>query len=68
MKQTGCTVAYIRVLSEGQNTARQRKALKAAGCTVFYEEEISDSTMERPQLKRLLKERKRQIIPTYQSR
>lgn len=28
-------LAYIRVSSEGQNTARERKALKAAGCTAF---------------------------------
>lgn len=49
-------LAYVRVSSEGQNTARQRKSLKAAGCTVFYEEKISGATMERPELKRLLNE------------
>jgi DNA invertase Pin-like site-specific DNA recombinase len=49
-------LAYIRVSSESQNTARQKKTLKAAGCTVFYEEKISGATMERPELKRLLNE------------
>ncbi|MFB9762486.1 recombinase family protein [Ectobacillus funiculus] len=49
-------IAYIRVSSEGQNTARQKKALKQAGCTVFYEEKVSGATMERPQLQALLDE------------
>jgi DNA invertase Pin-like site-specific DNA recombinase len=56
MNQTSRKIAYIRVSSEGQNTARQRKALKAVGCTVFYEEKVSGATMERPQLKLLLDE------------
>jgi len=33
-------IAYIRVSSEKQNMARQRKALKEAGCELFYEEKI----------------------------
>jgi DNA invertase Pin-like site-specific DNA recombinase len=49
-------LAYVRVSSESQNTARQKKALKAAGCTAFYEEKVSGATMERPELKRLLDE------------
>lgn len=49
-------IAYIRVSSEGQNTARQKKALKEAGCTVFYEEKVSGATMERPQLKQLVED------------
>lgn len=49
-------LAYVRVSSERQNTARQKKALKAAGCKVFYEEKVSGATMERPELKRLLNE------------
>ncbi|MBH0357250.1 recombinase family protein [Bacillus toyonensis] len=49
-------IAYIRVSSEGQNTARQKKALKEAGCTLFYEEKISGATMERPQLKQLVED------------
>ncbi|WP_258110084.1 recombinase family protein [Alicyclobacillus sp. SP_1] len=49
-------LAYIRVSSQDQNTARQRKALKAVGCRVFYEEKLSGATMERPELQRLLLE------------
>jgi DNA invertase Pin-like site-specific DNA recombinase len=49
-------IGYIRVSSQGQNTARQKKALKEIGCTVFYEEKISGATMERPELQRMLEE------------
>ncbi|MDG4655548.1 recombinase family protein [Ectobacillus antri] len=49
-------IGYIRVSSQGQNTARQKKALKHAGCTVFYEEKISGATMERPQLKQMIED------------
>ncbi|MBT2660589.1 recombinase family protein [Bacillus sp. ISL-45] len=48
--------AYIRVSSESQKTARQKKALKAAGCEVFYEEKVSGKNTERPELQRLLAE------------
>jgi DNA invertase Pin-like site-specific DNA recombinase len=48
--------AYIRVSSEKQNTARQRKALKAEGCKVFYEEKLSGKNTERPELQRMLSE------------
>ncbi|WP_020062796.1 recombinase family protein [Bacillus sp. 123MFChir2] len=47
-------IAYIRVSSEGQNTARQRKALKEAGCEIFYEEKISGKNTEREQLQAML--------------
>ncbi|MFD1387654.1 recombinase family protein [Oceanobacillus oncorhynchi subsp. oncorhynchi] len=49
-------IGYIRVSSQGQNTARQKKALKQAGCTVFYEEKVSGATMERPQLKQMIED------------
>ena len=49
-------IAYIRVSSESQNTARQRKSLKEAGCEVFYEEKISGKNTDRPQLKEMLEE------------
>jgi DNA invertase Pin-like site-specific DNA recombinase len=49
-------IAYIRVSSEKQNTARQRKALKAEGCNVFYEEKLSGKNTERPELQRMLNE------------
>ncbi|EOO29184.1 hypothetical protein ICM_03145 [Bacillus cereus BAG1X2-3] len=49
-------VGYIRVSSQGQNTARQKKALKEVGCTVFYEEKLSGAIMERPQLQQMIKD------------
>lgn len=49
-------IAYIRVSSEKQNTARQRKALKAEDCKVFYEEKLSGKNTERPELQRMLSE------------
>ncbi|MFB3160095.1 recombinase family protein [Neobacillus sp. 179-J 1A1 HS] len=50
------TVAYIRVSSEGQNIARQKKSLKEAGCTEFYIEKLSGASMERPELQKMLEE------------
>ncbi|MDF1999480.1 recombinase family protein [Peribacillus frigoritolerans] len=50
------TVGYIRVSSEGQNIARQKKSLKEAGCTDFFIEKISGASMDRPELQRMLKE------------
>lgn len=49
-------IAYIRVSSEKQNTARQRKALKEIGCTIFYEEKLSGKNTERPELQQMLME------------
>ncbi|KMY48354.1 recombinase family protein [Peribacillus loiseleuriae] len=49
-------VGYIRVSSEGQNIARQKKSLKEVGCTHFYIEKLSGATMERPELQRMLEE------------
>ncbi|MEW5594745.1 recombinase family protein [Peribacillus frigoritolerans] len=50
------TVGYIRVNSEGQNIARQKKSLKEAGCTDFFIEKISGASMDRPELQRMLEE------------
>jgi DNA invertase Pin-like site-specific DNA recombinase len=50
------TVGYIRVSSEGQNTARQKKSLKCEGCSIFYEEKVSGASKERPELQRMIKE------------
>ncbi len=50
------TIGYIRVSSEGQNIARQKKSLKEAGCTEFYIEKLSGASMERPELQRMLEE------------
>jgi len=49
-------IAYIRVSSEKQNTARQKKALKEVGCEMFYEEKISGKDTDRPELQRMLTE------------
>lgn len=50
------SVGYIRVSSEGQNIARQKKSLKEAGCTEFYIEKLSGASIERPELLRMLEE------------
>ncbi|WP_144596703.1 recombinase family protein [Bacillus cereus] len=49
-------IAFIRVSNERQNTARLRKALKEAGCKVFYEDRMSGKDTECPELQRMLKE------------
>jgi DNA invertase Pin-like site-specific DNA recombinase len=48
------TIGYIRVSSEGQNIARQKKSLMESGCTEFYIEKLSGASMERPELQRML--------------
>jgi DNA invertase Pin-like site-specific DNA recombinase len=50
------TIGYIRVSSEGQNIARQKKSLMESGCTEFYIEKLSGASMERPELQRMLEE------------
>ena len=47
-------VAYIRVSTEEQNTARQEEAMKALGVERTYIEKISGKNMDRPQLKAML--------------
>ena len=47
-------VAYIRVSTEEQNTARQEEAMKGLGVEKVYIEKISGKNMERPQLKAML--------------
>ena len=47
-------VGYIRVSSEKQNTARQRKALKEVGCKKYYEEKLSGKNTDRPELQMML--------------
>lgn len=48
------TIGYIRVSSEGQNIARQKKSLSDNGCTEFYIEKISGASMERLKLNEML--------------
>lgn len=47
-------VAYIRVSTEGQNTARQEEAMRTIGVEKCYIEKISGKNTERPQLKAMM--------------
>ena len=47
-------VAYIRVSTEEQNTARQEEAMEAQDIEKVFIEKISGKNMERPQLKAML--------------
>ncbi|MCQ2411617.1 MAG: recombinase family protein [Sphaerochaetaceae bacterium] len=47
-------VAYIRVSTEEQNTARQQEAMKALGVEKIFIEKISGKNLNRPQLKAMM--------------
>lgn len=47
-------VAYIRVSTEEQNTARQEEAMKAQGTEKVFIEKVSGKNTDRPQLKAML--------------
>ena len=47
-------VAYIRVSTEEQNTARQEEAMRAQGIERVYIEKISGKNTDRPQLKAMM--------------
>lgn len=47
-------VAYIRVSTEEQNTARQEEAMKALGVEKLYIEKVSGKNTDRPQLKAMM--------------
>lgn len=47
-------VAYIRVSTDEQNTARQEEAMKAMGVEKLYIEKVSGKNTDRPQLKAML--------------
>lgn len=47
-------VAYIRVSTAEQNTARQEEAMKALGVEKVYIEKISGKTTDRPQLRAMM--------------
>lgn len=49
-------LGYIRVSSEGQNTARQKEQLQSLNLDQIYEEKISGATMDRKELQKLLSE------------
>lgn len=47
-------VAYIRVSTEGQNTARQEEAMKDQGVEKVFIEKASGKSTDRPQLKAMM--------------
>ena len=47
-------VAYIRVSTEEQNTARQEEAMKAYGVERVFIEKASGKSADRPQLKAMM--------------
>lgn len=47
-------VAYIRVSTEGQNTARQEEAMKGLGVERCFIEKISGKNTDRPQFKAMM--------------
>lgn len=47
-------VAYIRVSTVGQNTARQEEAMKALGVERLYVDKMSGKNTDRPQLKAMM--------------
>lgn len=47
-------IAYVRVSSADQNTARQLTAMETLGIDKYYEEKISGKNMDRPQLQQML--------------
>lgn len=49
-------IGYARVSTKDQNLAMQRDALKAEGCERIFEEKISGTKFERPELQRMLEQ------------
>lgn len=48
-------IGYARVSKQDQNLDLQTDALKAAGCTIIYEEKVSGAKMPRPEQENMLK-------------
>lgn len=48
-------IGYARVSKQDQNLDLQTDALKAAGCTIIYEEKVSGANMPRPEQENMLK-------------
>lgn len=48
-------IGYIRVSTQEQNLSLQIDALKAIGCETWYEEKVSGTKLNRPQLQNALK-------------
>ena len=47
-------IGYVRVSTEEQNTARQEKILKDAGCEKIFMDKMSGKDTYRPQLQKML--------------
>lgn len=47
-------IGYARVSIDGQNLNRQMDQLKATGCERIYQEKITGTKKERPELEKLL--------------
>jgi DNA invertase Pin-like site-specific DNA recombinase len=59
-------IGYLRVSTHDQNLSLQLDALKAAGCDHFYEEKMSGTQMNRPELLNALKSlRKRDTLVVW---
>ena len=50
----GMNIGYARVSTQDQNLNRQIDSLKAAGCERIYQEKITGTIKERPELEKLL--------------
>lgn len=48
-------IGYVRVSTNDQNTALQRKALESAKCELIFEDKMSGKSADRPGLKKLLR-------------
>lgn len=53
-RRTIMLIGYARVSTQDQNLDRQLDILKVAGCEKVYQEKITGTTKERPELKKLL--------------
>ena len=54
-------IGYVRVSTNDQNTDLQRQALERAGCVQIFEEKMSGTVANRPELKKLLETLIREI-------
>lgn len=56
VKATGRKIGYSRVSADHQNLDRQIEALQETGCEVIYQEKITGTKMDRPELQKMLSE------------